>query len=312
MQSIASRIAAVAFVLSLIVQPWVRCHPDAGYAAKLEAQRKKNDEEFRDSRKSPLCSVAVARLDRARTTIGSSPEADLLLRGDTVAPIHAEILRQEGPDGKALTWILRPVGGEVRDEMTGEVIQSAELAQDHRFSVGKYTVLRRQLGTFGPVVRALDSHSPALAAFKGRNYFAPDPSFRVTAEIVPDASLTPVMIQDTQGWKRPGWKYGEARFEMAGQKLALTLWLFTPAPREREDLFFMPFKDRTSGRETYGGGRFLDVSFTPSGQVVIDFNEAYNPSCAYSAGFACPMPPRGNVLPIEIRAGEKIYSKDHH
>jgi hypothetical protein len=280
------------------------------YVAKLKAERRAEDESFRDKTKSPLCSVAVASLDRARTTVGSAPGADLLLPGETVAPIHAEILKEQAPDAQSPTWLLRAVGGEVRDEKTGEKIESAKLEIGRRFLVGRYAIFMRQLGTFGVVIRASDTACVAIADFKGLRYFPIDPSYRVEAEIVPDASPTRMTILDTHGWRRPAWRYGVARFEIAGKRLALALWLFTPEPKA-DDQFFVPFKDLTSGKGTYGVGRFLNLPFVPSGGTVIDFNEAYNPSCAYGVGFACPIPPRENTLPVEIRAGERTYSQNH-
>ena len=229
----------------------MECQDHAGYSAAIEAKRRKADEEFRDVTKSPLCSVAVATLDRPRTTIGSSPGADLLLRGETVAAVHAEIVRQPSSGGASTVWLLRPLAGEVRDEKTGQVIQSVEMALDQRFRVGRYAIVRRQLGTFGPVIRAFDTESPALAEFKGLGYFAPDPAFKVTAEVVPDASPKRITVLDTNGWKRDAWRYGEARFELAGRKLALALWLFTPEPKEKDE-FFIPFTEITIKLMVFG------------------------------------------------------------
>ena len=74
-----------------------------------------------------------------------------------------------------------------------------------------------------------------------------------------------------------------------------------------EDSLFLPFRDALSGKETYGAGRYLDVAPPHSGHVVVDFNYAYNPSCAYDPQFSCPLPPRENWLQVPIRAGEKNF-----
>ncbi len=78
-----------------------------------------------------------------------------------------------------------------------------------------------------------------------------------------------------------------------------------------EDYLFLPFKDLTNGGDTYGGGRYLDfrTSDINDGKIVIDFNKAYNPWCAYSEGYSCPVPPKENHLDMRIEAGEKVYRK---
>jgi uncharacterized protein len=151
--------------------------------------------------------------------------------------------------------------------------------------------------------------------FGGLDYFPGDPSYRVSASFEPAAEPGELAI-DTGGedgairYRRAG----HLRFTLAGTEcriLVLSLVAYAGG-------LFMPFKDSTSRSETYGGGRYLfdTVKNTDglalevevgSSQVVIDFNYAYNPSCAYSARWACPLAPPENVLPIPIRAGEKTY-----
>jgi hypothetical protein len=75
---------------------------------------------------------------------------------------------------------------------------------------------------------------------------------------------------------------------------------------EYEDYLFLPFNDYTNGNETYGGGRYLDVRIPKGNTMVLDFNKAYNPYCAYTYGYSCPVPPRGNSLETEINAGIKF------
>jgi uncharacterized protein len=280
---------------------------DALDAGKLQAKREARDRRFRDPASSPLAVVAIARLDRARTTIGSAADADLRLPSPAVAGIHAEIIREE-PEAGSLRWSLRPVSGEVTEAASGKKIESEGMIRGKRYRIGSHAVYFDQLGTFGAVVRAVDPASPALGSFQGLRYFAPDPKYRVEAEVLPFPRLQPVVVADTNGWNRPGWRFGEARFSLDGKQLSLVLLLFTPDPGP-EDSFFVAFRDDTSGNETYGAGRYLDVPFSASGPIILDFNEAYNPSCAYNAGFACPLPPRENRLPAAIRAGEKNFKE---
>ena len=81
---------------------------------------------------------------------------------------------------------------------------------------------------------------------------------------------------------------------------------------EGSDGLFIPFKDATSGRETYGAGRFLEIHEPDEERFTLDFNRCFNPLCNYSPAYNCPIPPRENHLEIAIEAGEKTYPMDHH
>jgi uncharacterized protein len=151
--------------------------------------------------------------------------------------------------------------------------------------------------------------------FAGLEYFPGDPAYRVSAAFEPTAEPTELLI-DTGG-EDGAIRYRRAgllRFSLAGTEcslLVLSLIAYGGG-------LFLPFKDATSRSETYGGGRYLfDTVKNTDGlaleivigspRLVIDFNYAYNPSCAYSPRWACPLAPPENVLPIPIRAGERNY-----
>ena len=110
-------------------------------------------------------------------------------------------------------------------------------------------------------------------------------------------------------------KYGKVKFRINGRKQTLTVYrsLSLQQLAKYKDYLFIPFKDKTNGDESYGGGRYLDLKTTDikEGELVLDFNKAYNPYCAYSDGYNCPIPPAPNHLPIAITAGEKKFGKDH-
>jgi len=100
-------------------------------------------------------------------------------------------------------------------------------------------------------------------------------------------------------------RVGRIHFEVNGQPVTLTV--FRDVERGR---YFLPFRDATAGQETYPVGRYLDPQARPDGTLMVDFNYAYNPYCAYSDGWTCPVPPPENVINVPIEAGEKIYP-DH-
>jgi uncharacterized protein (DUF1684 family)/tetratricopeptide (TPR) repeat protein len=276
------------------------------YVSGIDALRSRREEEFRNPRGSPLAVIAVARVDRARTSIGSAESADLRLPREAVADIHAEILREEESGGKTV-WRLRPVGGRVwTDTDPPQPVEDLVLSIGTRARIGRFVVYLDNLGTFGTVVRALDFSAPAFTRFDHLNYFPANPEFRVEGMVSPYPRPERITIVDTRGWQRPAWRYGDVKFSLAGKPLMLQLWVFTSAPGPK-DAFFIAFTDLTSGKETYAAGRYLEPAFVPSGAITLDFNLATNPSCAYNDGFACPLPPGQNLLPVAVKAGELKY-----
>lgn len=125
-------------------------------------------------------------------------------------------------------------------------------------------------------------------------------SFRVPMTPGDGAEVT---VQTSDGRERIYHRAGTIALEIEGEQVDLTLYR-TP----HNDGYFVPFRDATSGNETYGAGRFLDLEEAVDGIVAIDFNLAYNPYCAYSEGYSCPLPPPENWLPVPVRAGERGYA----
>lgn len=149
--------------------------------------------------------------------------------------------------------------------------------------------------------------------FKGLNYLPVDQKFRVEAEFNRTSDEKYFQMPTSSGKARTFIKFGVLNFKLNNQKYSLNVYQ-TDAETlkkypEYADLLFVPFKDLTNGKETYGGGRYLDIK-TPSGKrVILDFNLAYNPNCAYGSDrYSCPIPPKENFLQVEIKAGEKIYA----
>ena len=137
-------------------------------------------------------------------------------------------------------------------------------------------------------------------------YYDIDPAYRVPAQLA-IASEQPVFDMPTStGKMRKATQIGTLTLTVKGQQLTLTAFAGEGADgRPDMNRVFLPFSDATSGKETYEAGRFLEVDRTATGVYEIDFNEAYNPYCAYNASFDCPLPPRSNRLSVPILAGEK-------
>jgi hypothetical protein len=153
-----------------------------------------------------------------------------------------------------------------------------------------------------------DHRSPLTPAqqrgFQGLSYFPENKALIIKARIDRKAEPGIVHVETTKGEQQEYRRYGLVRFEVDGQPAQLTLY-----GSDRSHSLFMPFRDATSGKETYGAGRYLDLR-THGEQVVVDFNYAYNPNCAYNPDWSCPLPPAENWLKVPIRAGEMTFP-DH-
>lgn len=154
-------------------------------------------------------------------------------------------------------------------------------------------------------VRVKDSASPVRAAFKGLDYFPVDPSWRLVARFEPYRPPKSVPIPNVLGSIDPTPSPGAVVFERGGKTYRLD------ALDEGDGRLSLIFADGTNGRETYGAGRFLTADTPRDGRVLVDFNKAYNPPCAFTAFATCPLPPRQNRLGLAVEAGEKKFSAGH-
>lgn len=145
-------------------------------------------------------------------------------------------------------------------------------------------------------------------------FYEPDSAYRVVAKFEKSRGQS-FEMPTYSGVNKTYVKYGRVKFRINGRKQTLTVYrsLSLQQLAKYKDYLFIPFKDKTNGDESYGGGRYLDLKTTDikDGELVLDFNKAYNPYCAYSDGYNCPIPPAPNHLPIAITAGEKKFGKDH-
>lgn len=144
-------------------------------------------------------------------------------------------------------------------------------------------------------------------AFSGLNYYEPDMRFRITAQLTEIKNRKPVVLQTSDGKQQSYVEYAYAEFDFEGfHNKLLILESMDMGPLKGR--LFLAFGDETSARETYGAGRYLDVAKVPgAATILLDFNKAYNPYCAYSEKFSCPLPPAENLLEIAVKAGEKNY-----
>lgn len=147
--------------------------------------------------------------------------------------------------------------------------------------------------------------------FEGLAFFKPDTNYAVLAKFVLTPEALPFLMPTTTDRKSEEVLYGIAYFEINGEKHQLEVYQNRKLMLEEEykDYLFLPFTDETNGEETYPGGRYIDLTVPKGDSILIDFNKAYNPYCAYNKKYSCPIVPRVNALNTEIRAGVKDFKK---
>ena len=150
-----------------------------------------------------------------------------------------------------------------------------------------------------------DSDSPiGHGEFAGLKYFDPDPEFRLETELHRSPVPGSVIMTTSKGTRQLFNSIGY--FELSIERKTVKVSAYQSAEREDTSIF-IPFRDATSGKESYGAARYLDLEVEHDDMYAVDFNYAYNPYCAYSDAYVCPLPPRENWLTVAIRAGERKY-----
>jgi uncharacterized protein (DUF1684 family) len=145
-----------------------------------------------------------------------------------------------------------------------------------------------------------DQQSQYRREFRGLQWYPVKPEYRVTARFVPYSPPKTIPVPNIIGGTFPETCPGYAEFELRGEKLRLE-------PVLSDGRLFFIFRDETSGKKTYGAGRFLYSDLAKDGIVTLDFNQAYTPPCAFTPYATCPLPPKQNRLPVAIEAGELDY-----
>ena len=148
-----------------------------------------------------------------------------------------------------------------------------------------------------------------LKNFRGLDFFAYDSIYLVTAKLTKTPKEKPFMMLTTTDMMVEYIKYGTISFELLSNQYSLDIYKNLEDPNERDNLF-LPFLDDTNGNESYGGGRYINLSIPQGDNLIIDFNSAFNPYCVYDEKYSCPIVPRENYLPLEIKAGVMNFLMD--
>jgi len=233
--------------------------------------------------------------DRASMTVGSAPGNDVRIEDAGVRPRHIRVtvvgdsFRVERLDRKARFMVKDSVA------MTRATLPPGGI------KVGRFS-LRLSHQRF-PAIIVFDPQSPRYKLYKGMRFYPPDLSYHVVAALTPNAHPDTTIILSTRGNRRRAVRVGWFDFTIDGAPCRLEARrLLEPGVGEKDVSLF--FTDATTGKETYGVGRYLDPEPQPDGRYVLDFNMCYDPACAYSEHYNCPIPPKENRLTVAIRAGQ--------
>src|SRR6185436_12121401 len=259
---------------------------------------KERDDSQRWLRSDPTSYLAtIDRRDfgeKKALTVGRATDNDIRLDAREIAEHHRRVtvdgdrFHVEGVDPPARFKIDR----EDRREAT---------VDPSNVQIGRF-LLRLSHQRF-PAIIVFDPESPRFNEYKGLKYFAVDLAYRYELPLTPNPKPETIVILSTRGNRRNAQRVGWFDFIVGATAVRLeAVRLLEPGIAENDLSVF--FRDATSGKESYALGRYVDVKKQPNGQYLLDFNFAYNPACAFSDHYNCPIPPKANSLRVAIKAGE--------
>jgi uncharacterized protein (DUF1684 family) len=262
---------------------------------ETEKDRTETKEWLRSNPRSYL--AAVNRIDfgqKPALTVGRAADNDVCIESPDIESHHLRValegdrFRVEALDAKA--------SFKINNEIKRNAVSDPSYLQIGRF------YLRLSHQRF-PAIIVFDPQSPRFKEYKGLAYFPIDLSYRYELPLMRDPAAAKIIIMSTRGNRRNAERVGWFDFSI-GEKVYRLEATRLLEPGSGEDSIGIYFRDATSGKETYPLGRYADATKLGNGNYLLDFNLAYNPACAFSEFYNCPVPPKGNTLDVAIRAGE--------
>lgn len=275
-------------------------HTSADYIAQVEAWRQDMDAQMRAPGPGGwLAIVGMYPLEAGENTIGSAPDSNVLLPSGA-APERLGILDFDGHHGT-----LHVTTDEIVyvDEVPTRTAKLRNVYEEGGMSVVRVRDVRfgvMQWASDPYNIRVWDANAPKRLNFTGRIWYPIDPKYRVVGKFSPYPGARDLTVDHTGGETQVLKNIGAVDFELLGKSFHFEACASEKGP----DYVWLLMRDGTNGKSTYGGGRFMMAPFLDATTVDIDFNKFYQPPCAFCEFTTCPMPPRGNVLPFPIEAGE--------
>ncbi|MBB3227406.1 hypothetical protein FHW69_002029 [Luteibacter sp. Sphag1AF] len=276
---------------------------DAGYVQSIEKYRAQRLETLTGP-SGWLTLIGLEWLKPGANSIGTAADNDIVLKA---GPAHLGVITLHADGSSEIVF-----ADHAEAAVDGKIVPRATLVDDAAANASPSQV------TFGTAsfyvivrdgrraLRVKDSAAPTRTGFQGLDYFDIDPSWRVVADWVPFDTPHFLEIGSVLGTVDKERVPGKAVFERNGHRFELF-----PIQEDATSLFFV-IADRTSGKETYGAARFLTTTMPVDGKLVLDFNKATNPPCAFTPYATCPLAPPENRLDVRVTAGELKYKGSHH
>ncbi|MGV6829129.1 MAG: DUF1684 domain-containing protein [Flavobacteriales bacterium] len=191
------------------------------------------------------------------------------------------------------------------------VFFNSTFAQTEEELISEIKIVQQELNDEFSNAKTTILDSLDFASFKGLSFYPIDLKYRVKAKFIRTPNEKPFKMKTSTSRLPEYVKYGEAIFEIDNTSFKLNIYRNIDLSKKEEykDYLFLPFTDLTSGDGSYGGGRYIDLKIPNNDTLIIDFNKAYNPYCAYSHRYSCPIPPAANDLLVRIEAGVKEYGQ---
>ncbi len=256
--------------------------------------------------KSPMSWLTIAGLfwlEYGEKTFGTDPRNSIVLPKGSAPPFAGRFILHNGKVRVVSLGSVLKYQGTVIEEM---VMKSDVDGDPDIIELNNLQMWVIERGD-RVAIRLRDMNASRYKKYRGLRFFRPKEYYKLKAEFVPFSEPKIMNVPTILGMEAEMISPGYVRFKLHGKDLRLDAF---EAESESRKLFII-FRDRTSGDETYGGGRFLMAQVMDDGSVDLNFNRAYNPPCAYTPYTTCPLPSPQNELPVRIEAGEKKYDAGH-
>ena len=272
------------------------------YISEIKAWHQKREENLKKEN-GWLNLAGLFWLKEGVNTVGSDTSEDIVFPKNLAVKFIGKIVKHDSN-------IVMIVNKGVKVYLHGNPVDTVKMIPDVKPGTTvlahnslRWFIIKRGKNRYG--VRLRNLNSPLLKSFKGIKYFPINEDWKLRAKFVQFKKPKKIFIPTVIGTIDEEFAPGKLVFRISGKTYELL-------PVNDGNNFSIIFADKTTGEETYGGGRFLDTAKPDSnGFVTLDFNKAYNPPCAFTPFATCPLPPKENRLPIKILAGEKTYGHGH-